>query len=248
MTINDVVKLTGLSKRTLHHYDEIGLLVPKRQDDNGYRIYDQEDLLRLEQILLYKELGFELKDIGHLVDDGGENVYDVMRMHRATLVAKRDRLNRIITLVEQRMEGEYDMAFDAFDMTDIERAKEQYDEEARKKWGDTQAYQQSRSKTAQYTKQDWAKITAEADEIFAGFNHLRDKPADDAGRLALAELWREHITRYYYDCTYEILSGLGEMYVADERFTQNIDKHGQGTARAMSDTIKVLCEQKINNG
>jgi len=247
MNIQEAAALTHLSKRTLHHYDEIGLLRPKRKGDNDYRDYTDEDLQRLQEILLYREMGFALADIGVLLNSESKDKNDMMQKHKAVLLAKKARINGILALIDKRMKGEKTMDFDAFDMKSIEEAKSEYAAEAKTRWGKTDAYKQSRQKTNRYTKEDWSKITAEANAIFEAFYILKDLKADDEKRLLLAEEWRQHISTYYYDCSYEILKGLGEMYVADERFTENIDKCGEGTAKAMADSIKVLCEQKLNN-
>ncbi len=247
MNIHEAAALTRLSKRTLHHYDEIGLVRPKRQDGNEYRDYTEDDLNRLEQIMLYREMGFSLAEIRDLLMTKTEDQMAMMEKHHAVLVAKRARMDRILKLIENKMNGEKTMDFKAFDMKEIEHAKEAYGAEAEARWGQTDAYRESQKRTSRYTEKDWEKISAEAGEIDRAFFALKDLPPDDEKRLELAEAWRQHICKYYYNCTYEILNGLGMMYVADERFTENIDKAGKGTAKAKSDSIKVLCEQKINN-
>ncbi|MEX1308063.1 MAG: MerR family transcriptional regulator [Eubacteriales bacterium] len=247
MNIQEVAAMMHLTKRTLHHYDEIGLLCPKRKDSSGYRDYSKEDLARLEQILLYREMDFSLSDIAKLLESQPDELGWMMEKHKAGLSVKRDRLNRILDWIEKRMQGEEKMDFEAFDKKDIEKAKQNYSAETKERWGTTDAYKQSQTRTERYTKEDWAKISAEASLIYRKFYDLKSLAAADEKRLALAEAWRQHISQYYYDCTYEILGGLGEMYIADERFTQTIDKVGEGTAKAMSESIKVLCEQKINN-
>ncbi len=248
MNIHEAAALSRLSKRTLHHYDDIGLLRPKRQDENGYRDYTETDLKKLEQILLFREMGFSLEDIKALLKSDTKDQSAMMEKHRTVLLAKRDRLEKILELIGKRIEGEETMDFKAFDMKDIERAKQAYDAEAEARWGQTDAFKESKNRTGRYTEKDWEKITLEAGEIYHGFYTAKDLQADDPKRLELAEAWRQHISTYYYNCTYETLMGLGQMYVADERFTENIDKNGKGTAKAMSDSIQILCEQKINIG
>ncbi len=247
MNVLEVAALSHLSKRALHYYDDIGLLRPKRQDENGYREYDEDDLKRLEQILLYREMEFPLKDIARILDGQKADTAAMMKKHKAVLTAKRERLDRILELIEKRIKGEKAMDFEAFDERAIESAKAKYEAEAKARWGNTDAYRESSQRTQKYTKEDWDKISEEADAICRRFYEMKDLKPDDKKRLVLAEAWRRHINIYYYDCTYEILSGLGQMYVADERFTQTIDQFGEGTAKAMSESIQVLCEQKINN-
>lgn len=187
MNIKQVMKLTQLSKRTLHHYDDIGLLRPKRKDDNGYRDYTEDDLLRLEQILLYREMGFALSDIGALLDGQKEDLSVMMKKHKAVILTKKDRLDKILALIEKRIEGEKDMTFEAFNNEDIEKAKTQYAAEAKERWGGTDAYKQSREKTESYDKKDWSRINAEANTIFGAFSAMSTLKPDDEKRLMLAE-------------------------------------------------------------
>ncbi|MCA1032247.1 TipAS antibiotic-recognition domain-containing protein [Bacillus timonensis] len=135
------------------------------------------------------------------------------------------------------------MSFKEFDMTEINEAKEKYVEEVKERWGSTTAYQESKNKTAKYTPTDWERITTQANEITSGFASLlgKDPTCDDA--QGLVRKWQQHITVNYYSCTNEILAGLGEMYVADERFTKNIDKAGAGTAAFMSKAIAHYCKK-----
>jgi len=247
MTIIEAAKLSGISKRALHHYDKIGLLCPKRTSSNGYRIYDESCLKRLEQILLFRELGFSLTDISNILDGTETNRETLYRNHKDVLVAKKERLERIIVLVESRIEKHGKASFKEFDMRDIEKAKRKYGEEAKQRWGYTESYKQSEKKTSKYSEEDWKRINSESKEILKGFSELTNASSEDKRLCDLVEIWREHITKYYYDCSYEMLLGLGEMYISDERFKKNLDKYGEGTARTMSEAIKFLCEQKINN-
>ena len=164
-----------------------------------------------------------------------------LKNHRELLLLKRKRLDKLIRLVENIMEGESNMEFDKFDTTEIEKAKEKYAKEAEEKWGNTEAYKESTEKTSKYKKEDWEKIQKEAEEIFKGFSDNKDKSPSSKEAQDLAAKWQKHITKYYYNCTKEILKGLGEMYVADERFTKNINKFGDGTAEFMSEAIKAYC-------
>ena len=133
------------------------------------------------------------------------------------------------------------MCFDAFDRSEIDRQRDAYAEEARERWGGTDAYAESAKRTAGYGKEQWAAIQQEADAIFTGFAALRGRTPDDPDVQALVARWQAHITAHYYACTKEILAGLGQMYAADERFTQNIDRAGAGTAQLMSDAIAAYC-------
>jgi len=144
-------------------------------------------------------------------------------------------------MVDDEIRGELIMSFKDFDMTDIENAKAKYEQEVEDKWGSTDAYKQSKGKTSKYTKDDWKKISSEENDIFSGFSKVSDIKSQDAKDLV--DAWKDHTTRYYYDCTDEILLGLADMYIADERFSKNIDKFGKGTAEKMSGSIKLHCKQ-----
>ena len=241
MKINEAARLAGVSERTLRYYDRIGLLRPSGMTESGYRLYDDDALRRLQQILFFRELGFPLAQIREIMDSPGYDMNEALRRHRLLLVAERDRLNGLIDLAERTLKGENDMSFDAFDRSGIDRQRDAYAEEARRRWGGTDAYAESEKKTAGYGKEQWAAIQQEADAIFAAFAALRGRTPDDPDVQALVARWQAHITAHYYACTKEILAGLGQMYVADERFTQNIDRAGAGTARLMSDAIAAYC-------
>ena len=133
------------------------------------------------------------------------------------------------------------MEFKEFDTTEIEQAKDEYREETERRWGNTPAYAQSVKKTNAYTKEDWQRITTEAEAIYGEFVQQMDKPPTDDAVRQTVKKWQDHITKNYYDCTDDILSGLGKMYIADERFTQNLDTHAAGLAQFMSAAIEAYC-------
>lgn len=241
MKIQEAARLTGVTERTLRYYDRIGLLHPSGMTESGYRLYDEDALRRLQQILFFRELGFPLAQIREIMDSPGYDMNEALRRHRLLLIAERDRLNGLIDLAERTLKGENDMSFDAFDRSGIDRQRDAYAEEARRRWVGTDAYAESEKKTAGYGKEQWAAIQQEADEIFAAFAALRGHAPDEPDVQTLVARWQAHITRNYYACAKEILAGLGQMYTADERFMQNIDRAGAGTAQLMSDAIAVYC-------
>ena len=241
-SVSETAKLTGISVRTLHYYDEIGLLSPSMVSETGYRYYDNIALERLQQILFYKELDFSLKEINEIMNASHYKREDALRRQRELLKLKRNRLDKLISLLDDNLKGENTMSFKEFDMSAIEEAKNKYAEEVKSKWGNTDAYAQSKKKTDNYSKDDWNNAMSKSDEIMKKFsNKICEDPACEEVQ-ELVEEWRAFITEYYYDCTKEILSGLGEMYVADERFMKNINKFGEGTAQLMSEAIKIYCE------
>lgn len=242
MKINEVAKLTGITVRTLHYYDEIGLLKPSKVTDKGYRIYDQQSLEILQQILFFRELEFPLNQIKQIINDSKFNSQKALINHRDLLIKKRERLDNIINLVNKKLEGGTIMSFKEFDTTEIEKCKEKYAKEVKEKYGDTNEYRQSQQKASKYTKEDWNKIQEEANYIMKQFFNNKEKPIDSDEIKELVKKWQDHITKYYYDCSNKILAGLGSMYVADERFKNNIDKNGKGTAEFMSKAIASYCK------
>ncbi len=235
--------LTGVSVRTLHYYDEIGLLKPCSVDpQNGYRYYDETSLARMQEILFYRELDFSLNSIAEILTSPNYDKRKALAGQKNLLILKRDRLNRLIGAIDSAMEGEKVMK--AFDNSEYESAKKQYEKEARERWGDTDAYREYSEKTKNYTKKKWDSVTSEMMEIFAEFAACRNSGAqpDSVEAQALAAKLQAHITANCYNCTKEILAGLGQMYIADERFRKNIDKHGEGTAQFAADAIVVYCK------
>lgn len=244
MTVNEVAKLAGISVRTLHYYDEIGLLLPDGASDAGYRLYGDSSIERLQQILFFRELGFPLGEIAAILNAPNYDKSQALTNHRRLLTLKRERLNGLIALVDQALKGEGSMSIKEFDMKKIDEAREQYAAEAKARWGETDAYKESEKRTAKYTKEDWARMSAKSEAIFKGFAELRNlDPVSDAAQ-SLVRQWKAFISESYYDCTDEILSGLGEMYVDDARFTKNIDAYGDGTAMFMRDAIRAYVKGK----
>jgi DNA-binding transcriptional MerR regulator len=240
-SVSETAKLAGVSVRTLHYYDEIGLLSPSMVSETGYRYYDELALERLQQILFYRELDFPLKSIVEIMNASDYKKEEALKGQRELLLLKRRRLDKLIGLLDANLKGDNTMSFKEFDISAIEEAKLKYSEEVKAKWGNTEAYKQSKEKTDHYTKEDWARIAGRSDEIMNQFSQRREEAPDSREVQALVEEWKAFITEFYYDCTNEILNGLADMYVADQRFTKNIDKFGEGTAKFMSKAIKVYC-------
>lgn len=243
LTIGQTAKRAGISVRTLHYYDEIGLLHPQEKSESGYRYYNRESLMRLQQILFFRELGFPLGEIAQMLSQPNYDPTDALKRQRRLLELKRERLDKLIAHVEEILQGGHEMDFQAFDMAKIEQEKEEYRKEAQERFGDTEPYRESKRRTAGYKQEDWARIEKESEEIFAAFAAARGVSPDSAKVQSLVERWQRHITENFYPCTREILSGLGQMYRQDERFTKNIDKFGAGTAQLMSRAIELYCSR-----
>ncbi len=236
-TVKEISKIAGISVRTLHYYDEIGLLAPAMVTEAGYRLYGGEELSRLQQILFLRELDFSLKDISAILNSPAYNRDTALAGHREILVKKRDRLNGLISLMDSIMKGNDEMSFKEFDVTEIEAVKEKYREEALLRWGNTQEYAQCKKKTEGYGKEDWQRISAEMDNIFSRLAGCMSEAPESPRVQELVEELRLHICRNYYECTDEILAGLGKMYTEDERFKNNIDRHGKGLAEFIGEAI-----------
>lgn len=242
-TVGEVANLCGISVRTLHYYDEIGLLQPSNTSEAGYRIYTDGDLERLWQILFFRDLGFSLQKIKAMLGRPDYNKNEALSNHRELLRARRAQLDAMLRLVDEHLKGEQTMNEETFDMSSVEAAKRQYAKEAEERWGKTEAYRESMKRTSAYSKADWAKISTESDDILKTLASAMDKSPDDLAVSKNVARWQAHITQYYYPCTTEILAGLGEMYISDERFAKNLNRYGQGFAEFLSRAIKAYCEK-----
>lgn len=240
-SISETAKLTQITVRTLHYYDEIGLLSPSMISETGYRYYDELALERLQQILFYRELDFTLKEIAEIMNASNYKKEDALKRQRDLLKLKRKRLDKLINLLDANLKGDNTMSFKEFDMSAIEEAKSKYAKEVKEKWGNTEAYSQYEKMTKHYSNKDWQDIVKKSDERLKEFSAFVSKSPESKEVQDLVEKWRTFITESFYDCTKEILAGLGEMYVLDERFKKNIDKFGEGTAEFMNQAIKVYC-------
>ena len=243
MQINEFAKLTGVSVRTLHYYDEIGLLKPAFVDgQNGYRFYDENSLCRMQEILFYRELDFSLKSILKILSSPDYDKQKALAEQQKLLILKKERLERIIDAVQSAREGKITMT--AFDNERYETARKEYETEAKKRWGNTDAYKEHTQKTADYTKDKWQSVNDGLMNIFAKFAdcHKDGNTADSDKAQALVKELQEYITANYYTCTKEILAFLGQMYVADERFKNNIDKYAPTTAEFVQKAIEIYTE------
>lgn len=243
LSISETANLFGISVRTLHYYDEIGILKPAKVSEAGYRYYDDSAIERLQQILFYRELEFSLKEIAAMLSRPDYDKTDALQKHRALLLLKRRHLDELISLVEHTLGG-VDMKKQKTTAADIDAMKKQYADEVKQRWGGTAAYKESQEKYASYGETEKEAMADAAAEIFSAFAGFRDYDPAAPEVQRLVEKWQEHISRYHYRCSDEILAGLGQMYVADERFRANIDRYGEGTAQLISDAIAVYCESK----
>ena len=240
-TVHEVSKMTGVSVRTLHHYDAIGLLKPAKVTDVGYRLYDDTSLSRLQHILLFRELQFPLKEIKEILDSPGFDPSEALTQQIELLELQYKHIGELISYAREiQKKGSFEMNFNVFDTGEIET----YKAEAKEKWGNTTAYKEYTEKAKNKTDKDFADNADRLMEIFAELGALKENaPAYKEVQEKIKAL-QDFITGHYYTCTDEILSGLGEMYVADERMKKNIDKAGgQGTAVFVREAIGVYCKK-----
>lgn len=239
-TVNEVSKRTGVSVRTLHHYDAIGLLRPTRVTEAGYRLYDDTALVRLHQILLLRELEFPLKDIKAILDAPGYDAGDALKRQIHLLELRKTHLEGLIAHARQiEKTGVIPMDFTPFDTTELDR----YAAEAKAKWGKTDAYREYEQKTAGQTK-DAQKATGDGlMDIFREIGAVRHLDPAAAEAQALVAKLQSYITANYYTCTKQILRGLGQMYIAGDSMTDNINAAGgDGTAEFTHRAIEIYCK------
>ena len=241
MKISEVAKLSGVTVRTLHYYDEIGLLKPSKTTEAGYRMYSIEDLEKLQQILFFRELDFPLNEIKEIMINPKYDKNEALNKHKEFLIEKRKRIDGLVTLIDKTIKGDNNMSFKEFDNSKIEENKRKYAEEVKNRWGNTDAYKEYEKKTSSYDGNSWNTINEEMAEILKEFADNRDKDVNSDIVQSLVEKWRGYITSNFYNCTKEILSCLGLMYIGDERFKENIDKYGEGTAEFMAKAIEIYC-------
>ena len=234
MQIKEFAEQIGVSVRTLHYYDEIGLLKPSEVDaQNGYRFYDERSLERMQEILFYRELDFSLKTIAQILSSPDYDKQQALTRQRKLLLAKKERLERLINALDGLEKGEGFMKNNEY-----EKLKNEYAEEVRQRWGSTDAYKESQQRNTDFNKA--AVLLDEVFEEFAELDRSGISPDDEAAKIQVEKLQR-CITDNFYTCTNEILAGLGQMYAADVRFKTNIDKHGVGTAEFVSQCINSYC-------
>ncbi|HYI67864.1 MAG TPA: MerR family transcriptional regulator [Candidatus Limnocylindrales bacterium] len=243
LTVGAVSRLAGVTVRTLHHYDQIGLLSASGRSDAGYRRYDDADLDRLQRILFYRELGFGLDQIRDVMTDGGADAIGHLRRQHAMLLDRIGRLERMAAAVEKAMEARTM----GINLTPEERFEvfgdfnpDDHAAEVEERWGDTDAYRESAKRTARYTKADWERIKAQGQAAIEQVVGAMDagKPADSPEAMAGAEAHRQQINDAFYEVSYELHVGLAEMYIADPRFTATYEKIAPGLAQYLHDAIK----------
>lgn len=238
-TIGDVARLAGVSVRTLHHYDDVGVLSPAERSEAGYRLYSYDDLERLQEILVWRALAFPLAEIKAMLDDPGYDRSSALRRQRELVSVELDRLGAVARALDAALAADdtgttmkEESMFEGFDSA-------AYADEARERWGHTEAYRESARRAAAYGDEEWREIKAEADGVTDAFVALLAAGTDPASETAcaVAEHHRLHISRWFYECTPAMQRGLAEMFIADPRFTRTYDDRAAGLAAFIHDAI-----------
>lgn len=259
LTVKQVSELSGVSVRTLQYYDNIGLLSPGERTEAGYRLYDAEQLATLQEILLFRELEFPLKEIKEILTSPSYDRKKALQQQVELLTLKQEHLSGLIDLANTLLnnddsEGAKTMDFNAFDKTKLD----EYAKRAKEEYSGTEAYKEYEEKSAGRTAAEEQAFAAEFMSIFVKFGALRENstaedenqaaedfkgvsPASPAAQALVQEL-QDYITEHFYTCTPEILASLGKMYTADGEFKENIDRAGgTGTAEFVSQAIDMYC-------
>ena len=240
LTVGQVAERFDVTVRTLHHYDEIGLLTPSERTAAGYRLYTGDDLTRLQHVVVYRRLGFALEEVALLLEQPS-SVESHLRRQRAAVMTRLDEMRDLVTAIDRALEREM-----SNQPASQEEMKELFGEsfydnqaEAEQRWGETEAWKQSRQRTKDFTKADWAEVKAESDALHAMFTAAMDagEPPTSEAAMDAAEAHRQHISRRFYACPYEMHRGLADLYVSDPRFTSTYDEIRPGMAHYVHDAM-----------
>ena len=240
-TVNQIAKQTGVSVRTLHHYDAIGLLKPTEITEAGYRLYDADALERLYLIIVYRELGFSLKKIAEILDAPDFDRNRALEEQIALLEQKREQLQNRITFARGLiLTGVRHLNYEGFDYKKID----DYSAQAKAMWGKTDAYKEFEQKSKGRTREDEKGLGNDLMSLFTELGKFRAQdPGSEAVQLWVAQL-QNFITEHYYTCTKPILKGLVEMYAGGGSMTENIDKAGgSGTGEFAKKAIDIFCAE-----
>lgn len=245
MKVKEVADIAGISVRTLHHYDEIGLLPPEETTESGYRLYSINNLATLQQILFFKELGFPLKKIKEIMDSPTFDRMEALEVQRNMLAEKRRRVDDMIDLIDKTIEdtkGGSNMSnkekFSGFDFS-----HNPYEQEARERWGD-RAVDESNERLGEMTDDKQKALGEKFDAIYKKLATLREQSPASVEAQAAIEEWYVYLNKIG-NYSLDAFKGLGQMYIDDERFTENIDKYGEGLALFMCDAMAVYADNTI---
>lgn len=248
LSVHEVVRLTGATARTLHYYDEIGLLKPALVTDAGYRQYSEENLLRLQEILFFREVGFSLKEIKSLTESPGYDAGKALKKQLEVLEAQKERINGLIALVKDRISGEKDISFEEFSDAKIMELKEQYRGEVIWRYKDTKSFEEFEERISKKSQkkqnEELQRFLTKAQDIFGRLALYEGKSPKLPRVQQLVEEWQKYINEHFYSCDEKMLSCLGELYVSDERFAAYINQFGTGNlAEFFRDAVREYCRK-----
>ncbi|KUO70304.1 MAG: MerR family transcriptional regulator [Clostridia bacterium BRH_c25] len=246
MNVKEVAKITGVSVRTLHHYDKISILSPSRNPENGYREYSDDDMDRLQQILFFKECGFSLAQIKELLSSPSFDREKAFDLQKKVLLYEKRRIELMLETLEksvQNMKGKMTMSikdkFHGFDFTN-----NPYEDEARRLWGD-KVVDQSNAHIKSLSQNEQEAIAKSMDDLFTNLAKIRNEAPDSAtAQAAMDKMYSHFNANFGYRYSLEAFAGVGQMYVTDERFTVNIDKYGDGLSKFLSEAMKIYAESQ----
>lgn len=246
-TVNQLAKIAGVTTRTLHYYDQIGLLKPSTIQANGYRCYEEKELLKLQQILFFKELEFSLEDIITIVNATNFNPIEALKDQKKLLEFKKYRVQSLLSTLDKtikKLEGGEIMTNDDLFASFSDEQMKQYQEEAKQRWGNTEAWKQSQERTKHWTKADYDRIKKDGEAWTKKMAAIKEQGFTPQSPEAQAMIDQHYNgLRTFYEPNLEMYRGLGQMYVDDPRFTAYYDKHAKGLAIYMRDAMVYYVEQ-----
>lgn len=249
LTVHEVVNLTGITARTLHYYDEIGLLKPSIVTEAKYRLYTDTDLCRLQEVLFFREVGFALKEIKNLLNSPHYNRTEALEKHLCILEAQRERIDGLISLVKAEISGGKTISFSEFSNSKVMELQSQFQKEVLEKWGDTESFKEYEaifsSKAQEVQNEQMTVFFSMAQNIFEKLAIYENKSPDCPEIQNVVREWQLYITEHFYQCDKQILSSLGKMYVSDLRFSDFINRFGNGNLAAFfSKAIEIFCSRQ----
>lgn len=248
-TVGEVARLSRVSVRTLHHYEHIGLVSPTSRSSAGYRLYSLGDLQRLQHVLAYRALDFPLGEIAVLLDDPELDTLAHLRRQRDALAARAGHLSTMIETLERTMDAHrVGIRLTPQEMLEVfgDDDPSQHAAEAEERWGDTDAFAESTRRSATYGKADWIRVKEEGAALLAEYaaSQSAGEPADSVRAMDVAEANRQHISRWFYACSPQMHRGLGDLYVADERFAAYYDAAGPGLSAYVRDAVHANADRQ----
>lgn len=244
-TVGQIADQVGVSVRTLHHYDQIGLVIPSERSLAGYRLYTAADVERLQHVVVYRRLGFPLDQIAELLDATGDDLLGHLRRQREVVTDRVAELHQLVAAIDRALEG----AMTGYQISREEQRElfgdsftdnfDDYQAEAEERWGDTDAWKQSQRRTANYSKEAWQQIKDEMDAINADYVELMRTGVPPEAEVAMdvAEAARQHICRWFYDCPPQMHANIAQMYISDPRFERTYEEIAEGLSRFVHDAV-----------